>query len=102
MKGELALIWEQSSKAQAVEHLERCCARAEVTGIGVLNTMAKTLKKYAAEIVNWYDERISTGPLESMNNKIKLMQRRAYGYRDREHLILRIDTLHTTRTVLTG
>lgn len=102
MKGELALIWEQSSKALAKEYLDRWCARAEVTQIGVLKTMATTLKKHAAEIVNWYDKRISTGPLEGTNNKIKLMQRRAYGYRNRKHLILRIETLHTTRTILTG
>ncbi len=73
-----------------------------MTGFGVLKTMATTLKKHAAEIVNWYDERISTGLLDDTNNKTKLMQRRAYGYRNREHPILRIETFYTTHAILTG
>lgn len=102
MKGELDLIWEFETKAEAEDFLRGWCRRAAQTEIRVLETMANTLLKHVREIVNWYDEEISTGPLEGTNNKIKLLQRRAYGYRNKQHLILRIQTLHTTRTVLTG
>ncbi|MGE0377987.1 MAG: transposase [Planctomycetaceae bacterium] len=50
----------------------------------------------------WYTAPISTGPLEGVNNKIKLMQRRAYGYRDLKLFKLRILSLHTTRFELVG
>jgi transposase len=40
--------------------------------------------------------------LEGTNNKIKLMQRRAYGYRDLELFKLRILSMHTTQWELVG
>jgi transposase len=46
--------------------------------------------------------RLSTGPLEGLNNKIKLMQRRAYGYRDLDLFTRRILSLRTTRFELVG
>ena len=64
--------------------------------------MAKTLRLHRTGLLAWYDHRISTGPLEGTNNKIKLIQHRAYGYRNKEHFRLRILTLHHTRIKLTG
>jgi len=37
--------------------------------------------------LNWYDYPISTGPLEGTNNKIKTMQRQAYGYLPRQRIL---------------
>jgi transposase len=102
MKEELRMLWSFGSKADADEYLQNWCRRPDVSAIGVLKTMAQTLRKYARQILNWYDERISSGPLEGTNNKIKLLQRRAYGYRNRNHFILRIETLHTTKVRLVG
>ena len=53
-------------------------------------------------VLNWYDEPISTGPLEGINNKIGALQRRAYGYRNYEHLKQRLLTLHHTKCSLVG
>ena len=64
--------------------------------------MSNTLGGHARAIVAWYDEPISTGPLEGTNHKIKLLQRRAYGYRNREHFVLRILTRHHTKHKLVG
>ncbi|MDR1376025.1 MAG: transposase, partial [Synergistaceae bacterium] len=36
------------------------------------------------------------GPLEGTNNKIRVLQRRVYGYRDQEYLKLKIYALHDT------
>lgn len=41
-------------------------------------------------ILNWYKQPISTGPLEGFNNKIKVMKRKAYGFRDNEYFKLKI------------
>jgi hypothetical protein len=49
-----------------------------------------------------YDYRISTGPLEGTNNKIKTMKRQAYGYRDNEFLKLKIMAIHLTKYALVG
>ncbi|MFQ5731167.1 MAG: transposase [Planctomycetaceae bacterium] len=48
-------------------------------------------------LLAWYADPISTGPLEGVDNTIKLLQRLAYGYRDLELFKLRILSLHTTR-----
>ncbi len=46
--------------------------------------------------------RISSGPLEGTNNKIKTMKRMAYGFRDRDFFKLKIMALHETKYVLVG
>ena len=55
------------------------------SGIAVLHTMSKTLMERVQAILAWYDERITSARLEGANHKIKLLQRRAYGYRNRDH-----------------
>ncbi len=44
----------------------------------------------------------STGPLEGTNNKIKTLQRQAYGFRDQEYFTWRIYGLHEAKYALTG
>jgi transposase len=68
----------------------------------VLQQMAATLGAHASGILNYYDHRISTGPLEGTNNKIKTMKRQAYGFRDREFFKLKIYALHETKYALIG
>ena len=102
LKDELRLFWNQSSKADAERFLEGWCRRANATGIRVLQTMSKTLLGHRTGLLNWYDEPISTGPLEGINNKIGALQRRAYGYRNYDHFVLRLLTLHHTKFVLKG
>jgi transposase len=60
----------------------------------VLKTFARTLAAYRSGILAWYDYPISTGPLEGTNNKIKVLKRVAYGYRDQEYFQLKILALH--------
>ena len=45
---------------------------------------------------------LSTVPIEGTNNKIKTIQRKAYGYRDMEFFKLKIMTLHKTKYALVG
>ena len=63
---------------------------------------ARTLKTHRAGILNGYDHPISTGPLEGTNNKIKLFQRQAYGYRDLPFFKLKLLALHHTQHALVG
>jgi transposase len=102
LKEDLRQIWAQPSKAVARRVLKDWLARARAAGIRMLAQMADTLEAYQEGILNYYDYRISTGPLEGTNNKIKTMQRQAYGYRDHEFLKLRILGLHESRYALLG
>jgi len=102
LKEDLRQFWEQPDKATAQKFLDDWIARAEASGITLLMKFARTLRLYRFGLVAWYDQPISTGPLEGTNNKIKTLQRRAYGYRDQEYFTLRIYGLHETKYALVG
>jgi transposase len=102
LKDELRRFWQQPNYHAAARFLAAWCRRAEQSGIRVLMKFANTLRGHRSGLLGWYAHPISTGPLEGINNKIKLLQRRAYGYRDLELFKLRILSLHTTRFELVG
>ena len=102
LKEDLRQFWSQGSKTAAEKYLDAWCRRAEASGIRQMQTMAKTLRAHRNGLLNWYDDPISTGPLEGINNKIGALQRRAYGYRNYEHLKEKLLTLHHTKFMLQG
>ena len=102
LKEELNEIWEQEDQETAQALLLDWIEFAESTGIRVLKQFAKTLRVHAWGILAWYDHPISTGPLEGTNNKIKTMQRQAYGYRDQEFFRLKIHAIHEATYALVG
>jgi transposase len=102
MKEDLRQIWTQEAKFLARLFLEDWLARARVSGVRMLEQFADTLQEHQKGVLNYYDYRISTGPLEGTNNKIKTMQRQAYGYRDHAFLKLKILGLHETKYALVG
>ena len=102
MKEDLRQIWQQPNKATAKRVLDDWIRRAEESGIKILHQMAATLGVHRRGILAHYDYPISTGPLEGTNNKIKTMQRQAYGFRDHPFFKLKIYALHQTRYALVG
>lgn len=102
LKEDLRQFWNQKSILAAQRFLDDWCRRANASGIRVLQTMAKTLQTHRRGLLNWYIDPISSGPLEGINNKIGALQRRAYGYRNYEHLKQRILTLHHTKFKIAG
>jgi transposase len=102
LKEDLRQLWAQPSKAVARQFLQEWLACARASGIRMLERFANTLEEHQEGILNYYDYRISTGPLEGTNTKIQLMKRQAYGYRDHEFLKLKILGLHETRYALVG
>jgi transposase len=102
LKEELPLVFHEKTKRAARRFLHDWIARADASGIRVLQTFAKTLAKYQSGVLAWYDYPISTGPLEGTNNKIKTLKRQAYGFRDHQYFKLKIMALHTTRYELIG
>ena len=68
----------------------------------MLKKFARTLQIHRKGLLNWYDYSISTGPLEGTNTKIRVLQRQAYGFRDREFFKLKIHALHESTYALVG
>jgi transposase len=102
MKEDLRQIWDQSDKATAALVLADWVRRADASGIKILHKMAATLEAHRHGILAYYDHPISNGPLEGTNNKIKTMQRQAYGFRDHEFFKLKIYALSEMRYALVG
>jgi transposase len=102
MKEDLRQLWQQPTKTAARRFLEEWLAMARGSGIRMLEQFADTLAEHQEGILNYYDYRISTGPLEGTNTKIQNMKRQAYGYRDHEFLKLKILGIHETRYALVG
>ena len=97
LKEELGHLWLQNTRDEAEKFLTSWATRAWATTIQPLRKFVKTLLGHRTGILNWFDFRISTGPLEGFNNKIKVLKRKAYGYRDMEYFALKIYALHENR-----
>jgi transposase len=102
MKEDLRQIWDQPDARAAEGFIDDWIARARTSGIRILQKFAETLFEHRRGILNYYQCPITTGPLEGTNNKIKTLQRQAYGFRDYEFFKLKIFALHETRYALVG
>jgi transposase len=102
MKEDLRQFWEQPGERFATAFLNDWLKRAEVSGIKMLQQMAKTLAAHRSGLLAYYDVPITSGPMEGTNNKIKTMKRQAYGFRDREFFKLKILAIHETRYEMVG
>jgi transposase len=102
MKEDLRQLWGQKDKPRAERFLNDWIARAQVSGIRMLQQFAVTLAAHRQGLLAWYDCPISTGPLEGTNTKIRVMQRQAYGFRDHEFFRLKIYALHESTYALVG
>ena len=102
MKEDLRQLWSQPNKQEAEDFLEDWIARARSSNVLMLKRFANTLAAHKSGLLAYYDYPISTGPLEGTNNKIKTMQKQAYGFRDMEFFKLKIKALHLTKYALVG
>jgi transposase len=102
LKEELSLLWEQHSYAAMSRFLTGWCEQAQQTGVRQLRQMAKTLQVHRRGLLNYWCHPINNGRMEGTNNKIKTLNRQAYGYRDEEFFILKLLGLHESRYKLCG
>ena len=100
LKDSLREFWCQSNLENASAHIHQWIEDAMATKIVPIMKFAKTMKGHLFGLLNWYKHPISTGPLEGTNNKIKTLQRKAYGFTDREFFKLKIYTLNEARYAL--
>ncbi len=90
LKDQLKGIWSYKHPAWAHKALDQWCALAQESGITALATFARNLLRHTNGILNHCRYPINTGRLEGINNKIKVIKRQAYGFRDDAYFILKI------------
>lgn len=90
LKDLLKHIWSYHRPAWARSALEGWYTVAEEVGHPALARFARRLQKYSYGILNHCNHPMSTGPLEGVNNKIKVIKRIAYGFHDTEYFALKV------------
>lgn len=97
LKEQLREFWTQVNKEEAEKVMLDWVSQAKESKVPQLMKMAATIMAHRTGILAWYDCHISTGKVEGINNKIKVMKRNAYGFRDERYFELRLFALHDCR-----
>jgi len=83
-------LWYAPSEAKARRRWEEWLELAMSSGLAPVQQFARRLKGYVEGIIASATYRMNTSVLEGMNNKIKVIKRMAYGYRDNDYFFLKI------------
>ena len=97
LKEQLREFWTQVNKEGGGKGMLDWVSQAKESKVPQLMKMAATIMAHRTGILAWYDCHISTGKVEGINNKIKVMKRNAYGFRDERYFELRLFALHDCR-----
>jgi len=91
------LFNENLSYNTAEKRLLHWIAKVEATPFKALKSFIKTLRNWWEQILNYFDGRYNNGFAEGVNLKIKMLNRRGYGYRNfnsfRLHVLFAFDPL---------
>lgn len=90
MRDELKRLWFYRRPGWAKRAWDNWCEEAEKSGIAALSLFARKLKSYLHGILSRCRHPLNTSIVEGINNTIKVIKRRAYGYRDQEYFFLKI------------
>lgn len=83
LKEDFQNLWEYVSPHWAGVFLDRWCKRAMRSRLDPMKRVAKTIRNHRALILNWFvaKKEMSSAAVEGLNNKLKVITRRAYGFR---------------------
>jgi transposase len=90
LKDEFRAVFDLHNRQDAELWLEEWIATVEASGLQPLKKFVKTLRNWWKHILNFFDHRSSNGFAEGMNNKIKMIKRRGFGFLNFDHFRLRI------------
>jgi transposase len=71
-------------------HLQDWIAKVQANGLKALQSFVKTLNNWWTKILNYFEGRYTNGFAEGINLKIKLINRRGYGYSNFDHFRLHV------------
>ncbi len=90
-RNQLTAIFDKHiTRAQAKHLLNGWAARVKRSEVRCFDSFVKTLMARKDEISNYFLERHTSGFVEGLNNKIKVIKRRCYGILNAGHLFQRI------------
>ncbi|MDP2447850.1 transposase, partial [Pseudomonas sp.] len=83
-------IWYAPSVREGWQRWRTWLRHARDSDLPPLQRFARNLKRYARGILASARFRMHTSLLEGVNNRIKLIKRMAYGFRDSDYFFLKI------------
>jgi transposase len=85
LREEFQRLWEYTSPAWAGRFLDEWTGRVMRTRLEPMKKVARTIRGHRPLILNWFRARgeVSAGAVEGLNNKVKLVTRKSYGFPDR-------------------
>lgn len=90
LRDKLPLIWSYSYRRCAEKALDDWCDLARSVNHPSVTAFAEMLQRHRKGIINHCDYHIGTGKLEGINNKIKVIKRKAYGFHDERYFSLKV------------
>ena len=78
------------SRADAETYLDEWASSCVKSNLKPFVALGKRLKRYRDSILAYFDYKISNGLAEGINNKVKVIKRMAFGYRDFNYFRLKV------------
>ena len=96
LKEELRRLYRSSSYVAAARGLDAWLQAAWSSGLPSFRRLAGTVQRWREEILNYWRFPLTNALVEGKHNRVKVMKRRAYGYRNRRVFLLRfLNLVHT-------
>ncbi len=73
------------SKGEVKKKIDEWCKKAqtyETKGFNPFKSFVDTYRHYEENILNYFTHRVTSGSVEGLNNKIKVIKRRGFGFRN--------------------
>jgi transposase len=90
LKDQLKMIYRYKYRAWAKRAIDQWCQMAEEVGHPLMRRFIGRLRFFEEGILNHCAYPIGTSPLEGVNNKIKVIKRKAYGFHDPQYFALKV------------
>ena len=90
LKDQLKAIYRYSSRPWAKKALEQWCRLAAQVDHPLMGRFIRRLQFFQEGILNHCEYPIGTSKLEGVNNKIKVIKRKAYGFHDPHYFALKV------------
>ena len=94
LREEFQRLWEYKLAWWAEKFLDEWTGRVMRSRLEPMKKVARTIRSHQPLILNWFRARgeVSAGAVEGLNNKVKLVTRKSYGFRTPE--VAKLALLH--------
>ncbi len=90
LKESFQMFWDYKQPARAEAHLRRWMHAAMRSRLKPFQEFVQLLRRHLDGVLAWTHSRVSNGAVEGMNNKIKVVSHRSFGFRDARNFIAAI------------